>query len=325
MRILHPRHRRADGSAAIDYAQARSRRSAWSTPRLPSFQRNRPTTISRAARPTRCVHAASSGRRRRQRTDPNRPRHRVRLQLRACGMGAADGRPFAVVVNNNPETVSTDFDISDALIFEPPGADEVEAAYRATNALGVMLAFGGQTAINLAGELRRRGVPIIGSDRASLDMAEDREQFDAALSRARASRVREGQSGRAGSARPAPSRANWASPCSCVRRSCSAAAAMEIVYNEGQLASYAESAPPILPDAPLLVDKYLRGPGSRGRCGLRRRGHSHSRHLRTHRTRRHPLGRLDQRLSDADDRCSDGATYRQRDARHRAGTAASAG
>ena len=88
-----------------------------------------------------------------------------------------------VVINNNPETVSTDFDISDTLIFEPPGADEVEAAYRATNASGVMLAFGGQTAINLAGELSRRGVQILGSDRRSLDMAENREQFDAALSR----------------------------------------------------------------------------------------------------------------------------------------------
>ncbi len=96
--------------------------------------------------------------------------------LRAAGKSA-------VIVNNNPETVSTDFDVSDTLVFEPPGADEVEAAYRATHASGVMLAFGGQTAINLAPELEARGVRIIGSDRASLDMAEDRAQFDAALSR----------------------------------------------------------------------------------------------------------------------------------------------
>ncbi|MBV8600595.1 MAG: carbamoyl-phosphate synthase (glutamine-hydrolyzing) large subunit, partial [Candidatus Eremiobacteraeota bacterium] len=96
--------------------------------------------------------------------------------LRAAGRAA-------VVVNNNPETVSTDFDISDVLIFEPPGADEVEAACRASKARGVMLAFGGQTAINLAEELARREVPIIGSDRRSLDMAEDREKFDMALAR----------------------------------------------------------------------------------------------------------------------------------------------
>ena len=84
----------------------------------------------------------------------------------------------AVVINNNPETVSTDFDVSDVLMFEPPGADEVEAASCAPNARGVMLAFGGQTAINLAGQLAARGIAIVGSDRRSLDIAEDREKFE---------------------------------------------------------------------------------------------------------------------------------------------------
>jgi carbamoyl-phosphate synthase large subunit len=163
----------------------------------------------------------------------------------------------AVVVNNNPETVSTDFDVSDALIFEPPGADEVEAAYRATQARGVMLAFGGQTAINLAGELSRRGVPIVGSDRTSLDMAEDREQFDAALARLGVARP-QGKAAR--SFREARAIARELGFPVLVRPSfVLGGRAMEIVYNEGQLASYAESAPPILPDAPLLVDKYLRG------------------------------------------------------------------
>ncbi|HLX26845.1 MAG TPA: carbamoyl-phosphate synthase large subunit, partial [Candidatus Cybelea sp.] len=162
-----------------------------------------------------------------------------------------------VVINNNPETVSTDFDISDVLVFEPPGADEVEAAYRATKARGVMLAFGGQTAINLAGELQRRGVPLVGSDRASLDMAEDREQFDAALARLGVTRP-EGKAAR--SFREARAIARELGFPVLVRPSfVLGGRAMEIVYNEGQLASYAESAPPILPDAPLLVDKYLRG------------------------------------------------------------------
>ncbi|HZY98340.1 MAG TPA: carbamoyl-phosphate synthase large subunit [Candidatus Baltobacteraceae bacterium] len=163
----------------------------------------------------------------------------------------------AVIVNNNPETVSTDFDVSDVLVFEPPGADEVEAAYRATKARGVMLAFGGQTAINLAGELQRRGVPLVGSDRASLDMAEDREQFDAALSRLGVARP-EGKAAR--SFREARAIARELGFPVLVRPSfVLGGRAMEIVYNEGQLASYAESAPPIQPDAPLLVDKYLRG------------------------------------------------------------------
>ncbi len=162
-----------------------------------------------------------------------------------------------VVVNNNPETVSTDFDISDTLVFEPPGADEVEAAYRATDASGVMLAFGGQTAINLAGELSRRGVPIVGSDRASLDMAENREQFDAALARLGVARPR-GMAAR--SFREARTIARELGFPVLVRPSfVLGGRAMEIVDNEAQLASYAESAPPIRSDAPLLVDKYLRG------------------------------------------------------------------
>jgi len=163
----------------------------------------------------------------------------------------------AVVINNNPETVSTDFDISDALIFEPPGADEVQAAYDATNATGVMLAFGGQTAINLAEELSRRGVKIVGSDRKSLDMAEDREKFEAALQRLGVARP-EGKT--ATSFRQARTIARELGFPVLVRPSyVLGGRGMEIVYNEGQLASYVETAPPITPGAPLLVDKYLRG------------------------------------------------------------------
>jgi len=173
----------------------------------------------------------------------------------AWALRAAGRSP--VVVNNNPETVSTDFDISDALVFEPPGADEVEAAYRATGARGVMLAFGGQTAINLAAELTRRAIPIVGSDRRSLDMAENRAQFDAALTRLGVARP-QGKAAR--SFRQARAIARELGFPVLVRPSfVLGGRAMEIVYNEAQLAAYAESAPPILPDAPLLVDKYLRG------------------------------------------------------------------
>ena len=168
-----------------------------------------------------------------------------------------DAGRAAVVVNNNPETVSTDFDISDTLVFEPPGADEVQAAYDATRATGVMLAFGGQTAINLAAELSRRGVRIIGSDRKSLDMAEDREKFEAALQRLGVARP-EGRA--ATSFRQARTIARELGFPVLVRPSyVLGGRGMEIVYNEGQLASYVETAPPITAGAPLLVDKYLRG------------------------------------------------------------------
>jgi carbamoyl-phosphate synthase large subunit len=163
----------------------------------------------------------------------------------------------AVVVNNNPETVSTDFDVSDVLIFEPPGADEVQAAYDATGAAGVMLAFGGQTSINLASELARRGVPIIGSDRRSVEEAEDRDKFDALLSRLGVARPK----GRAAkNFREARAIARELGFPVLVRPSfVLGGRGMEIVYNEGQLAAYAESSPPIHPSRPLLVDQYLRG------------------------------------------------------------------
>jgi carbamoyl-phosphate synthase large subunit len=163
----------------------------------------------------------------------------------------------AVVINNNPETVSTDFDISDVLVFEPPGPDEVEAAYRGTNASGVMLAFGGQTAINLAEVLAARGIPIIGSDQRSLDVAEDREKFDAALERLGVARP-QGRAAR--TFREARAIARELGFPVIVRPSyVLGGRGMEVVYNEGQLASYVESAPPITPGAPLLVDKYLPG------------------------------------------------------------------
>ena len=163
----------------------------------------------------------------------------------------------AVVINNNPETVSTDFDVSDVLVFEPPGADEVEAVARATNARGVMLAFGGQTAINLAGQLAARGIAIVGSDRRSLDLAEDREKFEEVLEKL-------------GVARPKGHAAKTFRAARAIAREIGfpvlvrpsyvlGGRGMEIVYNEGQLASYVESAPPITPGAPLLIDKYMRG------------------------------------------------------------------
>ncbi|MBV9103120.1 MAG: carbamoyl-phosphate synthase large subunit, partial [Candidatus Eremiobacteraeota bacterium] len=168
-----------------------------------------------------------------------------------------DAGRAAVVVNNNPETVSTDFDISDVLVFEPPGSDEVQAAYDATKASGVMLSFGGQTAINLAGELAARGVRIIGSDRQSVDMAEDRDKFEAALARLGVARPR-GKAAR--TFREARAIARELGFPVLVRPSyVLGGRGMEIVYNEAQLVSYAESSPPIHPSRPLLVDKYLQG------------------------------------------------------------------
>jgi len=88
-----------------------------------------------------------------------------------------------VIVNNNPETVSTDYDTADRLYFEPLTPEDVMHIVAAEKPVGVVVAFGGQTAIRLAKFLDGQGVPILGTSAASIDMAEDREQFDALLER----------------------------------------------------------------------------------------------------------------------------------------------
>ncbi len=168
-----------------------------------------------------------------------------------------DAGVASVMINNNPETVSTDFDVSDVLIFEPPCADEVEHAVRVTNAMGTLLIFGGQTPINLARELGARGVPLLGTSQGALDLAEDRRKFDALLQRLGVARPT-GQT--ALSFRKAREIARSIGFPVLVRPSyVLGGRGMEIVYNEAQLAAYAESAPPIQPEAPLLVDKYIAG------------------------------------------------------------------
>ena len=168
-----------------------------------------------------------------------------------------DSGVTSVMLNNNPETVSTDFDVSDVLIFEPPCVDEVEHAVRATGAEGVLLTFGGQTPINLARDLVARGIDVLGTDQHGLDLAEDREKFDAVLAKLGVARP----PGRTAlSFRKAREIAREIGFPVLVRPSyVLGGRGMEIVYNEGQLAAYAESAPPIQPHAPLLVDKYLAG------------------------------------------------------------------
>ena len=89
----------------------------------------------------------------------------------------------AVIVNNNPETVSTDYDTADRLYFEPLTGEDVLHIIEAEKPVGVVVAFGGQTAVRLAKFLDAQGVPILGTSAKSIDMAEDREQFDALLER----------------------------------------------------------------------------------------------------------------------------------------------
>ena len=87
----------------------------------------------------------------------------------------------AIIINNNPETVSTDFDTSDALFFEPLTEEDVLNIIDQKQPEGVMVQFGGQTAINLAGPLHAAGVRILGTSFHGIELAEDRKLFDALL------------------------------------------------------------------------------------------------------------------------------------------------
>ena len=87
----------------------------------------------------------------------------------------------AVIINNNPETVSTDFNTSDRLYFEPLFFEDVMNVIEQEKPIGVIVQFGGQTAINLAAPLAKRGVRILGSSLESIDTAEDRKKFEALL------------------------------------------------------------------------------------------------------------------------------------------------
>ena len=88
-----------------------------------------------------------------------------------------------VIINNNPETVSTDFDTADRLYFEPLSPEDVMDIIDIEKPIGVVVAFGGQTAIKLTKTLAENKIPILGSSADTIDMAEDRERFDALLER----------------------------------------------------------------------------------------------------------------------------------------------
>src|SRR5437016_13569362 len=107
------------------------------------------------------------------------------IEFDYCSVHAAwalrDAGVRAIMANSNPETVSTDFDTSDRLYFEPLDADSVEAVARIEGVIGAVVQFGGQTAINLAEPLAGRGVAVLGSSVEAIDLAEDRRRFAAAL------------------------------------------------------------------------------------------------------------------------------------------------
>jgi carbamoyl-phosphate synthase large subunit len=163
----------------------------------------------------------------------------------------------AIVINSNPETVSTDFSISDKLYFEPLHLEDVLNVLDHEHALGVIVQFGGQTAINLAAHLEAEGVKILGTSLDALDQAEDRERFEALLRRLN---IDQPQGAAARSLDEAKTIAHQLGYPVLVRPSyVIGGQSMDIVDREEQLLRYIEQATTLSPDKPILIDRYLVG------------------------------------------------------------------
>jgi len=167
----------------------------------------------------------------------------------------------AHVVNNNPETVSTDYDTSDGLFFEPITAEEVADVIAATNADGVMVQFGGQTSVDigrpLADELARRDLDceILGTSVDAMDLAEDRDRFNRLMDDLG---VAQAEGGSATSEAEALELAREIGYPVLVRPSyVLGGRAMDVVYNDEDLNTYIEEAVRVSPDKPILVDDFL--------------------------------------------------------------------
>lgn len=163
----------------------------------------------------------------------------------------------ALIINNNPETVSTDFDTADRLYFEPLTLEDVLHVVELEQPEGVIVQFGGQTAINLAEPLARAGVKILGTSVDKIDEAEDRERFERLLS---SLDIPKPPGRGASSIEEAVAIARQIGFPVLVRPSyVLGGRAMEIVYNEEDLISYVQNAVAVSQNHPILVDKYFQG------------------------------------------------------------------
>jgi carbamoyl-phosphate synthase large subunit len=160
-----------------------------------------------------------------------------------------------VMVNSNPETVSTDFDISDALYFEPLTLEDVLEVVAVEQPIGVVVQLGGQTPLRLARALEREGVRILGTSSDAIDLAEDRGKFEAIT---RELGVAQPPSGVAQSVAEAVAVAARVGYPVLVRPSyVLGGRAMEIVYDDSSLRSYFERAARVSPEHPVLIDSFL--------------------------------------------------------------------
>ena len=160
-----------------------------------------------------------------------------------------------IMVNCNPETVSTDYDTSDRLYFEPLTFEDVMNIVDVENPEGVIVQFGGQTPLNLAMRLHKSGVRVIGTSPDSIDLAEDRKRFGALLQELGIPQPENGMAASVEEAREVAARIGY--PVLVRPSYVLGGRAMAIVYDEDQLEQYVRTAVGFTPDRPVLIDKFL--------------------------------------------------------------------
>lgn len=160
-----------------------------------------------------------------------------------------------IIVNCNPETVSTDYDTSDKLYFEPLTLEDVLSIYHKEKPLGVIAQFGGQTPLNLASDLEKNGVRILGTSPSVIDLAEDRDQFRAMMDKLG---IPMPESGMATTVEEALSIAQKIGYPVMVRPSyVLGGRGMEVVYDDQSMEEYMAAAVGVTPDRPILIDRFL--------------------------------------------------------------------
>lgn len=162
-----------------------------------------------------------------------------------------------IIINNNPETVSTDFDIADKLYFEPLTAEDVENVVRIEKPDGAVVQFGGQTAIKLTESLMKMGVPILGTKAEDVDAAEDREIFDEILEQTKIPRAAGGTVFTAEEAKEVANRLGY--PVLVRPSYVLGGQGMQIALNDAEIEEFMAVINRYAQDHPILVDKYLQG------------------------------------------------------------------
>ena len=160
-----------------------------------------------------------------------------------------------IMVNCNPETVSTDYDTSDKLYFEPLTVEDVLAIYDKEKPGGVVCQFGGQTPLNLAAELEEAGVKILGTSPKTIDLAEDRDQFNQMMQKLGIPQPEAGMASTLDEALEIAKRVGY--PLIVRPSYVLGGRGMEVVHDQEMLCEYVEKAVDIAPERPILIDKFL--------------------------------------------------------------------